>query len=479
MKLHMNEKMLAEFKASGFEVNTKPFKRYYEAGLLQKLDAEYMDKVKKYWFSNYGLVPDTSLHAAFYNVTGLKEEMVVPGKVMWDVIIPYLNDLSLQAVYSDKNIYDKLITTKNAAEAVLKRVNGTYFDTFNNVLNYEEAILEIKKQNDDLIVKPSNTDNGKGISKLSVQDGKIFKEGIEISLEELELSYHQNFIIQKRIKQHPVLAEPHPSSVNTLRMVTLRWKNKIHYLLTFARFGSNNAVQDNAGAGGVCVGVSDSGELLNIAVDENGNTHNVHPTTGYDFSKEMKIPEFGKCIDFVKNLHKDVLHQNFVSWDIAINEMAEPVFIEANFRGATWLYQLASQRPMFGELTEELLKTIKEERDKEKLDLEKFTPKERKIQDKLEENRARLKKSKSSVRKLRRENEYLNEQVNELKTDLYRYEKELKELEMLKEQEEEIKNYYIQKTKELEESLTKMKYSSSWKITKPLRKAGQIKKKLK
>src|SRR5699024_5121572 len=53
-----------------------------------------------------------------------------------------------------------------------------------------------------------------------------------------------------------------------------------------------------------------------------------------------------------------ILHHDFVSWDIAIDVNGKPVFIEANFAGATWLYQLATQKPLFGELTEEILQHV-------------------------------------------------------------------------------------------------------------------------
>ncbi|WP_258933339.1 hypothetical protein [Nesterenkonia pannonica] len=48
-----------------------------------------------------------------------------------------------------------------------------------------------------------------------------------------------------------------------------------------------------------------------------------------------------------------------VAWDIGVDPDAEPVLIECNFRGAVWLYQLAAGQPLFGDLTSELLSSIR------------------------------------------------------------------------------------------------------------------------
>jgi len=55
---------------------------------------------------------------------------------------------------------------------------------------------------------------------------------------EVEKEWGENFLVQKRIEQHPVTAKPHPASVNTLRMLTLRWEGEIRNLLSYIRIGT-------------------------------------------------------------------------------------------------------------------------------------------------------------------------------------------------------------------------------------------------
>lgn len=345
----------------GIKVDTERYRRYHNAGLLDNLDEEYVKEVQKYWKKHYNFNVDPILHLAFLNLTGKKDVRIVPGPRMWNDFIPYFNDRCMIAGYKDKNIYDTLIKTPNAPEIVLKRVRGHYFNMNNQELGFKDAEkLLITSDYTRFIVKPSNTNNGVGIELLELKEGMLNLHDEPITLEELEKLYGYNFMIQEVIKQHPIMKKLHPSSVNTLRMVTFRWNNKIEYLLTFARFGVANSVKDNAGSGGICIGVTKDGEFLKFGVDEHYNVYTHHPTTKIPIDEVSPIPDFHKHIQFVKDLHTDILHMDLISWDIAIGENGESIFVEANFAGATPLYQLSTGQPMFGDLTEEVLNHVSE-----------------------------------------------------------------------------------------------------------------------
>lgn len=399
--------MTINYEKYGIDINKKRSRRYYEAGLLNNIDEKFVEEVLEYWQKNYNKRIDPSIQIAFFELTGKKEKRVIPGNEMWNEIIPYFNDQVMEAGYRDKNIYDILINTSNSTKTVIKRVRGYYYDANNNPVNRDSVNNILFNTEPEYIIKPSDNNNGVGIEKITVYDSKMYLSEKQVTLDEIEKIYQFNFIIQKVIQQHPVMAEPHPSSVNTLRMVTLRWKGQIHYLLTFARFGSNNSVMDNAGAGGVCVGVSDTGEFLDVAIDEHCKTHTSHPTTGFEFKNLGKIPNFEKFINFVKDLHTQILHHDFVSWDIAVGIDGEPVFIEANFAGATWLYQMATRKPMFGDLTEEILEHVSNE-------LQKGV--NRDIYSRI--NEIRYKKLRRKNKKLKKKNKLLNKKVKKLEKEI-------------------------------------------------------------
>ncbi|QDI91603.1 hypothetical protein EPH95_10860 [Salicibibacter halophilus] len=318
--------------------------------------------------------------------------------------------------------------------------------------------------NTDLIIKPSKSNNGIGIRKLSVQDEKIYLEGKAVTIHQIEEIYIQNFLVQKAIQQHEILAAPHPYSVNTLRMVTFRWKNEIRYLLAFARFGSNNDIRDNAGAGSgtdVRVGVTDSGEFLNVAVSQHGQTYTHHPTTGYCFADLGFIPNFDEFKQFVKDCHKSILHLDFISWDIAMGSDGKPIFIEANFAGTTPFYQLAAQKPIFGDLTDEVLQYVKDELLKNKPIL-------------MRKDRIKLERKKSNEREkvlqqIKNKNSHFKKRNKKLKSALKSNENELiaKENELIAKENELLNK--INEIDRIEENYKKLLYSKSWRYTRPFR----------
>src|SRR5699024_3024098 len=157
------------------------------------------------------------------------------------------------------------------------------------------------------------------IETLIIQDKKINIDEIIVTMHIINKIYKKDFIIQKALKQHPNMAAPHPSSVNTLRMVTFRWKNEIRYLLAFARFGSNDDIRDNASVGiSPRLGITDAGNFLDVAISQNGQTYTHHPTTGFCFADLEPIPNYDEFKQFVIDRHKEFFHLDFVSWDIAV-----------------------------------------------------------------------------------------------------------------------------------------------------------------
>ncbi|MCR6112305.1 hypothetical protein HXA35_18395 [Bacillus sp. A301a_S52] len=446
----VNNEIREKYAELGIACNTKAFKRYFESGLLKQVNKDFIHEVNDFWEEHYKKEIDPVLHLAFWNLTGKNDKRIIPGPVMWKEFIPFFNDMDFRDAYSDKNIYDKLIDTSKTVKSIIKRVRGNYFDIENNNVDSATAFAIIIKYNDDLIIKPSNTDNGKGINKLSIENGICKLKGKSVTIEDLEEIYGHNFIVQEKIKQHEVMAAPHPDSVNTLRMVTFRWKKEIRYLLTFARFGAHGAVNDNAGTGGVCCGVTDAGEFMDIAIDEHTNVYTNHPSTNYSFKEKAVIPNFDNFKKFVMNLHKEIIHHDFVSWDIAVGEEGEPVFLELNFRGATWLYQLAAQQPLFGNLTEEVMEYVAKS-----------------IKDRTSITKSKVRVLKEKNRALRKKNKQLKETISLLRNSRRRLRKE--NLEMKNEL--EIKKHQINKVRKNYDTI---KRSRSWRYTATFRKIGRI-----
>lgn len=461
----LNQSERKRYRELGMRTQKGVFKKWYKAGLLKKIDKELAEEVKDYWKDKTEKYIDPTLHTAFMNITGRKDARLITTGLYHYEIMPVLNDYSMTEYYGDKNIYDLVLGTSNSAITVLRNIRGKYFDKdYNNIGPEEAKQILLNNVEKGLIIKPSKSNNGLGIKKLNILDNEIYVGKKRISIYQLLDEYKGNFIIQEMLKQHPNMAAPHPDSVNTIRMITFRWKNEIRYLMAFARFGSNGDIRDNATVDiSPRVGVKDNGEFFEYGVSQNLEKFTHHPTTGYDISKLEPIPNYDEFKQFVINRHKNLLHVDVVSWDIAVGVDGKPVFIEANFKGSISFYQLVTQKPFFGDLTEEVMEYVKEEYNSKNPVLEKsYIRRRNKIQ--ATNDRKKHEEKDKIIADLRKEVK-TNTYSNELTDKISKLESELRSLKK--------ENEMCKKENK------KLKQSSSWKVTAPMRKVSSLIKKKK
>ena len=81
-----------------------------------------------------------------------------------------------------------------------------------------------------------------------------------------------------------------------------------------------------------------------------------HPL-GYNF-KDKAIPSFHKIIESVKDNHKNLPHFKIISWDFSVNNYGEPILIEYNIRAPGINNHQLTSGPLFGELTDDILKEV-------------------------------------------------------------------------------------------------------------------------
>jgi len=88
--------------------------------------------------------------------------------------------MSIRLGYSGKYLYDNLVGTQDCPETVIKCIHGNYFSDKNDDIertDSENVMLSIKE---DLIIKPSNLDNGKGVNKIFYKNGKLYYKKITL-----------------------------------------------------------------------------------------------------------------------------------------------------------------------------------------------------------------------------------------------------------------------------------------------------------
>lgn len=137
-------------------------------------------------------------------------------------------------------------------------------------------------------------------------------------------------LIEEKIKQHPVMNALCPSSVNSVRIVTLRDKNGVvHYLYSLLRFGNGTKAVDNITSGGMYILLDRDGKSASKAFcDKTGLFYDTHPMTGVDLLN-FEVPLHKEAVELCKK-GADVIPQvGYIGWDAAITESG-PVLIEGN-----------------------------------------------------------------------------------------------------------------------------------------------------
>ena len=339
-----HDKRLKKFLYLGWEYRLR---RKFNKIKIKPLTSEQKNEYKEYW-KKFGKNVSPKWAEYFSSFNGKFDKEIIPESLYYTEIQPALNDFSKTGL-NDKHIINRIFSAK-MPETLLRRINGEYFDQDFNRTTLETGLENILN-NKEAFIKPSwQTSFGAGTYLWREEKGK----------QEL-LDYINNskadLIFQKPVKQHEDMAIFHPSSLNTLRIVSLRIKGEVVILNTILRMGTNNGVIDNFSAGGVIANVDKEGNLFASNAQSTGKVLTEHPTTKVVFAGRT-IPNFDQVIKSVKRQHNYIPFYRMVAWDFAVAEDGTPILIEGNFpSGQLDLHQL-NIGGLFGEYTDQVLSEI-------------------------------------------------------------------------------------------------------------------------
>ena len=181
----------------------------------------------------------------------------------------------------------------------------------------------------DVIAKPTDAESGRGVYKIKKGEGdpqKILSGKLPILLEEC-------------VRNVDALAEFHPASLNTIRVVTLSNGIEAKLFGAILRTGNNNSVYDNCDAGGYFAEVdTETGEILSNGVTEMGNEVEAHPTSGKVFKGSI-CPNWSEVVRVCKKAALYNPQMTIVAWDIAITPQGIEI-IEANSVPSIYIHQV-------------------------------------------------------------------------------------------------------------------------------------------
>ncbi len=257
--------------------------------------------------------------------------------------IKRLNNPEYYKYFRDKVLFN---------ETFKKYLKRGYIDlTKASLKEFEEFV---KKYNT-IIVKPVDNTGGFGISKIVVDKKTDIKKLYD------ELINNKTTLVEECVKQHKDMNRLCPTSVNTLRIVTVNINGEVHIMLRSIRIGNGINPVDNFHSGGMFSYFDENGVINNIAADREGIIYKKHPTTKVDIVG-FKIPYYEEAIKMVKEAAMVIPEIGYIGFDVAIGEDG-PLIIEGNEFPGYDIYQskvhLSEDKKGLKPKFDEILKGIK------------------------------------------------------------------------------------------------------------------------
>ncbi|MBQ4075649.1 MAG: hypothetical protein IJD39_10675 [Clostridia bacterium] len=267
-------------------------------------------------------------------------------------------DYKIAEMYKLSDAQRRTVITRGLSNEIVRRMNDkaywhhfddkTQFNTlFSKWVNRDwikidealtqEALEAFLKGRKDCIFKPLEGSSGQGIEKYTEKDWQDLPAFRELLIE------NGPAILEEIVIQHPTMAKMCPTSVNTIRIATLIGEKQQGIVYAFLRIG-NGKVMDNVDCGGMAARVDlESGKLLTVGADKQGNTFEAHPMTGTPIIG-FTVPYFEEAKKMCLEAMQVVPQVRFVAWDVAITEKG-PVFIEGNSFPSHAVPQFAAHYP--------------------------------------------------------------------------------------------------------------------------------------
>ena len=149
---------------------------------------------------------------------------------------------------------------------------------------------------------------------------------------ELISDINSHYIAEEQITQISELANFHPWSINTIRIVTVydTINDKVHIMNARLRMGNKKNNVDNFHFSGIGANINiETGIIDTIGYDAHNNTYIVHPITGKQIIG-AQIPYWEECKTFVERAARHIPSVRYIGWDIVIQSGGHFLLIEGN-----------------------------------------------------------------------------------------------------------------------------------------------------
>lgn len=323
---------------------------FENAGSLPKLSKEQKKELKKLWSPYFVFVP-TKYHRLYLKCTGEFKAEYIPEDIMFMYIDRFYSDRKSAQYIDNKCYYCEVFKGINMPKLVAMKMANQWFDSDMKPVDYLNIPEIIRKESEVVIKKATDSECGMGVT--------ICKgDAVDASFIEKINKDNGDYVIQEVIKQHPFMGKLNEDSVNTIRIISLIKDGEVKIVFSgVLRFGAKGSRVDNVSSGGSAVYIDSSGRFDGKAVYKGFERCQSIPGYGSEFAGLM-VPGYEDAVQLVKKAHVMVSDYRLMHWDIAVDENGRAVLVEANFSLGSALYFQNVGQPLFGDLTEDVLREV-------------------------------------------------------------------------------------------------------------------------
>ena len=321
-------------------------------GQIPSLSSEQLEELHVFWMKYLKSSSIKSLDDrwfAFYNSLASFTpplKYYVPDEFWYCYIDQKLTNPVKSRCFDDKNLYDLFFAGVRQPITIARRMNNLYLSADYQLMEEEEVLALCKNKQEVVIKVATESEGGHGV---------FFTAGNQVNSVFGQIS--SDFIIQEVLQQNEQLAKINPTSINTIRIMSLIINEQVVIVSSVLRMGINGSRVDNASSGGIVCGILENGRLKDFAYDTLGRLYKEHPYSGR-FEKNV-VPSFDKCKALVKSLAPRLSNTSkLVSWDLSVDVGGNPILIEANFSFGEIDFHQMCNGPIFGDNTEKILNEL-------------------------------------------------------------------------------------------------------------------------
>ena len=286
---------------------------------------EVKKTIKQYARERFGSGSYWPYLAYYAEIRGQFMEGWIPDDYFTHVLEPKINP-RIYGNISGIKTYDHRLFGDFAIRPLLLVISGLFYDADLNVLDENQLNLILSDHNDDVVLKEEFGFGGKQVRMMHSSEftPKVLNKGM-------------NYVIQPYFRQHKILSDLYPHSVNTFRVTTLLKKDgSVDVKFVILRFGVDGKRVDNLSSGGQCIYIYPEGKPDRIAYDylsiPMGETHQ---NTGFRFS-DLEIPMYWEILESCRTAHKKFPYVRVIGWDVCVDEQGKPKLLEWNGYHATY-----------------------------------------------------------------------------------------------------------------------------------------------